>query len=93
MVTKKKRKKITLVSWNVNGLRAVLKKDFVGSFRQLDADIVALQEIKLQESQLSDEMRHIDGYQSFWSYASVKKGYSGVGVYSRLKPKKRQVWH
>ena len=88
MATKrKKKKKITLVSWNVNGLRAVMKKDFIGSFRQLDADIVALQEIKLQESQLNDEMRNIDGYESFWSYASVKKGYSGVGVYSGLKPK------
>ncbi len=88
MATKrKKKKKITLVSWNVNGLRAVLKKDFIGSFRQLNADIVALQEIKLQESQLNDEMRNIDGYESFWSYASVKKGYSGVGVYSGLKPK------
>ena len=85
---KKKKKKISLISWNVNGLRAALKKDFLGSFRQLDADIVALQEIKLQESQLTDEMRHVDGYESYWSYATVKKGYSGVAVYTRIKPKR-----
>jgi exodeoxyribonuclease-3 len=82
----KKKKKIKLISWNVNGLRAVLKKDFHRSFQQIDADIFAIQETKLQEPQLTDEMRHIQGYESHWSFASVKKGYSGVGVYSRIKP-------
>ena len=83
----KKKKKIKLISWNVNGLRAVLKKNFFESFQQLDADIIGLQEIKLQESQRTDEMIHIDGYESYWSYASVKKGYSGVAAYSRLQPR------
>ncbi|GBC60179.1 exodeoxyribonuclease III [Desulfonema ishimotonii] len=79
-------REIKLISWNVNGLRAVWKKDFPESFRKADADIFAIQETKLQEPQLTDEMRHIDGYESYWSYASVKKGYSGVGVYTRLRP-------
>ena len=87
MTTKKKKKKITLISWNVNGLRAAIKKDFFGSFQQLNADIVALQEIKLQQPQLTDEMNSIAGYESCWSYSTVKKGYSGVAAYSRIKPK------
>ncbi|MEE4355090.1 MAG: exodeoxyribonuclease III [Desulfococcaceae bacterium] len=78
---------IRLISWNVNGLRAVWKKGFTDSFRKLDADIFAIQESKLQEKQLTDEMRHMEGYESFWSHASTKKGYSGVGVYTRIKPK------
>jgi len=84
MATKKK--KITLISWNVNGLRAVIKKDFFSSLQQLDADIIALQEIKLQKPQRTDEMKRIEGYESYWSYATVKKGYSGVATFSRLKP-------
>ena len=82
-----KKKTIKLISWNVNGLRAAIKKDFFNLFGQLDADIFALQEIKLQEAQLTEEMKNIQGYESHWSYATVKKGYSGVGVYSRAKPK------
>ena len=82
----KKKKRIKLVSWNVNGLRAVFKKDFLESFRHIDGDIFAIQETKLQGAQLTEEMRHIQGYESYWSFASVKKGYSGVGTYCRLKP-------
>jgi exodeoxyribonuclease-3 len=82
-----KKKKIKLISWNVNGLRAAIKKDFFGSLRQLDADVVALQEIKLQKPQLTAEMKDIEGYESYWCHAAVKKGYSGVAAYSRMKPK------
>lgn len=82
----KKKRKIKLVSWNVNGLRAVIKKDFFASFHQMDADIFAIQETKIQESQLTAEMQNIAGYESYWSHAAVKKGYSGVGIYSRIKP-------
>jgi exodeoxyribonuclease-3 len=84
----KKKKKIKLISWNVNGLRAVIKKDFFASFNQLDADIFAIQETKLQENQLTDEMKNIPDYETYWSHATVKKGYSGVGIYSRIKPKR-----
>ena len=82
----KKKKQIKLISWNVNGLRAVIKKDFFASFHQMDADIFSIQETKIQENQLTEEMKNIEGYESCWSYATVKKGYSGVGTYSRIKP-------
>ncbi|UCF94781.1 MAG: exodeoxyribonuclease III [Desulfobacterales bacterium] len=80
-------KKIKLVSWNVNGMRAAIKKDFFNSFKQLDADIFAIQETKLQTNQLTEDMKNIAGYESYWSHASVKKGYSGVGTYTRIKPR------
>ena len=86
----KKKAQIALISWKVNGLRAALKKDFLESFKRLDADIVALQEIKIQEPQLTGEMKSIEGYESHWSYATVKKGYSGVAAYTRMKPKNIQ---
>lgn len=78
------KKRINLVSWNVNGLRAVMKKGFLDSFKMLDADVLALQETKLQEHQRTDEMIQVDGYRSHWAYSSVKKGYSGVAAYSRV---------
>ena len=81
------KKQLKLVSWNVNGLRAVLKKDFFKTFKSMDADVLAIQEIKLQEPQLTDEMRKVADYTSYWSYATVKKGYSGVATYTRLTPK------
>jgi exodeoxyribonuclease-3 len=81
-----KKKKIKLVSWNVNGLRAVIKKDFFSSFDRLNSDVFAIQETKIQENQLTAEMKGITGYESFWSHASVKKGYSGVGTFTRIKP-------
>lgn len=79
-------KTIRLVSWNVNGLRAVLKKDFHRSVAKLDADILALQETKIQVDQLTSEMTAVYGYASYFSHATVKKGYSGVAAYSRLTP-------
>ncbi len=79
-------KTIKLVSWNVNGLNAAMSKGFIESVKSMNADIVAIQETKLQESKLTDEMKNIEGYESFWSYSTVKKGYSGVGTYTRLNP-------
>jgi exodeoxyribonuclease-3 len=81
------KKELRLISWNVNGLRAVWKKDFLKSFFSLDADIFGIQETKLQAAQLTDEMKQIENYQSFWSFAAEKKGYSGVGVYTRIEPR------
>jgi len=83
-----KKKKIKLISWNVNGIRAAIKKDFFKSFKNMDADIFAMQETKIQDSQLTDEMKNISGYKSFWSHATVKKGYSGVCTYTRIEPKR-----
>jgi exodeoxyribonuclease III len=78
---------LKLTSWNVNGLRAVMKKDFLSTLKSIDADIFAIQETKLQASQLTPDMMTVDGYTSHWSHASTKKGYSGVGVYTRLTPR------
>ncbi|MDO4503332.1 MAG: exodeoxyribonuclease III [Coriobacteriia bacterium] len=76
-----------LVSWNVNGLRAVLKKDFQEIFAAFDADAFALQETKLQAGQVDLEF---PGYTSHWSYAQ-KKGYSGTAVFTKERP--LQVLH
>ena len=70
------------ISWNVNGLRACVGKDFEQSFRQLDADFFCLQETKMQEGQLDLQF---EGYTSYWNYAE-KKGYSGTAIYTRHKP-------
>lgn len=78
-------KKIKLISWNVNGLRAVLKKDFFKSFDSLDADIFCVQETKLQEDQLPKEAVDHDNYKSHWSFSTIKKGYSGVGIWTRIE--------
>jgi len=75
-----------LVSWNVNGMNAVMKKGFVEALQRLDADVVGIQETRLQESKLSEKMRSILNYRSHWAFSTVKKGYSGVAVYSRIDP-------
>jgi len=80
--------KIKIISWNVNGLRAVVKKDFIKIVHDLDPDILLLQETKLQEDQRTDEMIRFGTYESFWSYSTIKKGYSGVAAYSKLSPQK-----
>ena len=74
----------TFASWNVNGLRAVLKKDpsFIQIAQELDVDILALQETKLQEGQVQVDL---PGYHQTWSYAE-RKGYSGTAVFSRQEP-------
>lgn len=75
---------LRLVSWNVNGLRAVMKKDpsFVDVVEQLDADVFAIQETKLQEGQIELDL---PGHHQTWSYAE-RKGYSGTAVFSREEP-------
>ena len=77
-------RELKLVSWNVNGLRAVMKKEpsFTEIFEALDADVFAIQETKLQEGQVKLEL---PGYHQTWSYAE-RKGYSGTAVFSREVP-------
>lgn len=70
------------ISWNVNGLRAVMNKDFMESFKALDADIFCLQETKLQEGQIEMDL---PGYHQYWNYAE-KKGYSGTAIFTRKEP-------
>ncbi len=74
-----------LISWNVNGIRAVQKKGFLDWVGRESPDILCLQETKAEKIQLDDELLNIPGYSSFWCSA-VKKGYSGVAVYSRKYP-------
>ena len=70
------------ISWNVNGLRACVDKGFEEVFRELDADIFALQETKLQEGQIDLKT---PGYYQYWNYA-LKKGYSGTAVFAKKEP-------
>ena len=71
-----------LISWNVNGLRAVVGKGFVDIFNALDADVFCLQETKLQAGQIELDL---PGYEQYWNYAE-RKGYSGTAVFTRIKP-------
>lgn len=73
-----------LVSWNVNGIRAAVGKGFYDFFKNIDADIFSLQETKLQENQVDDELKKIREYQ-YWNYAE-KKGYSGTACFCKEKP-------
>ena len=70
------------ISWNVNGLRACVGKDFSQSFESLNADFFCLQETKMQARQLELQF---PGYTSYWNYAE-KKGYSGTAIYTRKEP-------
>ena len=70
------------ISWNVNGLRAVVGKGFTDIFKQLDADFFCLQETKMQAGQLD---LNFEGYNSYWNYAD-KKGYSGTAIFTRHTP-------
>lgn len=70
------------ISWNVNGLRACVGKDFEQQFKALDADFFCLQETKMQAGQLDLQF---EGYESYWNYAD-KKGYSGTAIYTKHKP-------
>ncbi|MCR3759710.1 exodeoxyribonuclease III [Clostridium felsineum] len=71
-----------LISWNVNGLRACIKKGFLDYFKEVDADIFCIQESKLQEGQVELDL---PGYYDFWNYAE-KKGYSGTAIFTKIKP-------
>lgn len=71
-----------IISWNVNGLRACIRKGFLEYFQRVMADIFCVQEIKLQEGQIDLDL---EGYEQYWNYA-VKKGYSGTAIFTRIKP-------
>lgn len=75
-------KSLKYISWNVNGLRACMKKSFMQSFKELDADCFCLQETKLQPDQIELDL---PGYYQYWNSA-VKKGYSGTALFTKIKP-------
>jgi exodeoxyribonuclease-3 len=74
-----------IVSWNVNGIRAVAKKDFFKDFKQMYPDILCLQETKAQDEQVADVLAVVEGY-FIYSNSAVKKGYSGTAILSKIKP-------
>ena len=74
-----------LVSWNVNGIRAAIKKDFVESLEFLDTDVLCLQETKAQDDQISEALQEIKGYH-IYSNSAIKKGYSGTAIITKNKP-------
>ena len=78
----KEEKKVKLISWNVNGLRAVVGKGFADIFNELDADIFCLQETKLQAGQIELDLPE---YEQYWNYAQ-RKGYSGTAIFTKKKP-------
>ena len=71
-----------LISWNVNGLRAIMGKNFMEFFNEIDADCFCLQETKLQEGQIEMDL---PGYHQYWNYAE-KKGYSGTAIFTKKEP-------
>lgn len=77
-----------IVSWNVNGLRAVHRNGYWKDFLKLDPDIFGFQETKAHPDQLSDEIKDIQGYHSYFSSSKVRKGYSGVALYTKIEPEK-----
>jgi len=74
-----------LISWNVNGIRAIAKKGFAESLVSLDAEIICLQETKAQPDQLTSDITELPGYKSYF-HSADRKGYSGTAVYSRIEP-------
>ncbi len=77
-----------IISWNVNGIRAALKKGFLDFFVKCDADVICLQETKIHDNDIAEELHkigHEHGYESFW-FGAEKKGYSGTAVFSRIRP-------
>jgi exodeoxyribonuclease-3 len=77
-----------IISWNVNGLRAFHKKGAFDSIFEIDPDIFCLQETKSNPEQLPEEVRSPAGYYAYFDHSKVKKGYSGVAIFSKEKPEK-----
>jgi len=79
-------KNLRILSWNVNGARAILKKGFIDWLHKDSPDILCLQETKGHPDQFTDELLSPDGYETYWS-AAERKGYSGTAVFTKCKPK------
>jgi len=79
---------MNIISWNVNGLRAVNKKGNWAEILKINPDILCLQETKAEAEQLPEEVRNPKGYFSYFSHSKTRKGYSGVAIYTKQKPEK-----
>ena len=78
-----------IISWNTNGLRATVKQgNFIPLFAFNNPDVVCFQETKCEPEQLDEQTRNLNGYHSYFSHSKNKKGYSGVAIYSKIKPDK-----
>jgi exodeoxyribonuclease-3 len=77
---------ITLLSWNVNGIRAAYRKGFLDRLAEAAPDVLCLQETRAEEDQLPARLAQPDGYRGFWNSARAKKGYSGTGLLTRRDP-------
>ena len=75
-----------IVSWNVNGVRAIVKKQFVSSFLKLDADVVCLQETKATSEQVSEALSDLSDYHIYSNDSKRRKGYAGTSIISKQKP-------
>lgn len=81
------KKTTTIISWNVNGLRAIERKEAFHFISSGQYDIIGIQETKISDpGLLSEKVLHPDGYHSFWNCSTEKKGYSGVGLYAKSEP-------
>jgi exodeoxyribonuclease-3 len=74
-----------IISWNVNGIRAAIKKDFTTSVKEMDADILCIQETKISEDMLTDAIKKLNGYYEYF-FSAEKKGYSGTAIFSKEQP-------
>ncbi len=79
---------MNIICWNVNGLRALHKKGNLQWLIKKSPDIFCMQEVKVQEDQLIDEIKNIAGYHAYFDHSKLRKGYSGVAVYTKIKPEK-----
>jgi len=82
---------LRLYSWNVNGIRAAQRKGFLDWLAETQPDILAVQETKAAPDQLDEALLNPPGYRTYWATSTVKKGYSGVALYTRLEPNSVQI--
>jgi exodeoxyribonuclease-3 len=78
---------MNLISWNVNGIRAILKKDFLKDVEEMDPDVLCLQETKAQPADAEKSLAQIPGYHIFYNSSKARKGYSGTAILSKEAPK------
>ena len=82
-----------IISYNVNGIRAALKKDFIAWLQAADPDVICLQETKAHKEQLDLSVFENAGYPYHYWFSAQKKGYSSVAILSKTKPQTYRIWH
>lgn len=82
---------MTLLSWNVNGIRAITDKGFLDILYKLNPDVISLQETKAEELQIHPLVRNPEGFHAYWNHCQTRKGYSGTALISKNKPSNIQI--